>query len=208
MPRRTTLVVDDALLGGEHSRRWARAGSRPPSTRAAGGGGPAIASRTARRPARRWRRDRALGRVARRDPSGPMTLRCVDTSAWHHADQTGPWRRNGVLRSRPMSSDCATRFVGDPLLGTVGARLRPAGPRMVALHHISMDESTFERARDVQQRLAHAGGLHHRSVKIADSSSPRQRSCRRDRVALRRRLRPHRADHPSTEPSGWRRGSL
>ncbi len=37
-----------------------------------------------------------------------------------------------------------------------------------ALRHIVTDASTFQRALEVQRRLAHAGGLHHRSVKIAD----------------------------------------
>ena len=33
---------------------------------------------------------------------------------------------------------------------------------------IPSDASTFERALQVQRHLAHVGGLHHRSVKIAD----------------------------------------
>jgi predicted nucleic acid-binding protein len=33
---------------------------------------------------------------------------------------------------------------------------------------IATDASTFQRALDVQQRLPRIGGLHHRSVKIAD----------------------------------------
>ncbi len=37
-----------------------------------------------------------------------------------------------------------------------------------ALHIIATTASTFARALEVQRRLAHAGGLHHRSVKIAD----------------------------------------
>jgi predicted nucleic acid-binding protein len=31
-----------------------------------------------------------------------------------------------------------------------------------------MDTQTYGRAREIQQRLAHVGGLHHRSVTIAD----------------------------------------
>lgn len=37
-----------------------------------------------------------------------------------------------------------------------------------ALRHIPTTAATFGRALEVQQRLAHVGGLHHRSVKIAD----------------------------------------
>jgi predicted nucleic acid-binding protein len=33
---------------------------------------------------------------------------------------------------------------------------------------IVMDTAGYRRAREVQQRLAHVGGLHHRSVTIAD----------------------------------------
>ena len=39
---------------------------------------------------------------------------------------------------------------------------------LTALRVIGSDASTFERALEVQRRLAHVGGLHHRSVKIAD----------------------------------------
>jgi len=39
---------------------------------------------------------------------------------------------------------------------------------LAALRAIQSDASTFERALQVQRRLAHVGGLHHRSVKIAD----------------------------------------
>jgi len=35
-------------------------------------------------------------------------------------------------------------------------------------HPIASDASTFRRALEVQRRLAHSGGLHHRSVKIPD----------------------------------------
>lgn len=37
-----------------------------------------------------------------------------------------------------------------------------------ALRSIAIDAWSFERALEVQRRLAHVGGLHHRSVKIAD----------------------------------------
>jgi predicted nucleic acid-binding protein len=37
-----------------------------------------------------------------------------------------------------------------------------------ALHVVPVDARTFERALEVQRALAHVGGLHHRSVTIAD----------------------------------------
>jgi len=39
---------------------------------------------------------------------------------------------------------------------------------LAALRAIPSDASTFQRALQIQGRLAHVGGLHHRSVKIAD----------------------------------------
>jgi predicted nucleic acid-binding protein len=97
-----------------------------------------------------------------------MTLRCADTSAWHHAtDQVvaSAWRaaldadevgmcdqvRLEILYSARSADDY------DSLSEELGA-LRP----------ISMTEATFTRALEVQRSLAHVGGLHHRSAKIAD----------------------------------------
>ena len=39
---------------------------------------------------------------------------------------------------------------------------------LLALHQLPCTGEHFERALDVQHRLAHRGGLHHRSVKIPD----------------------------------------
>ncbi|MDP9464943.1 MAG: PIN domain-containing protein, partial [Actinomycetota bacterium] len=36
------------------------------------------------------------------------------------------------------------------------------------LHQIPAGDDAFERALEVQRTLAHIGGLHHRSVKVAD----------------------------------------
>lgn len=97
-----------------------------------------------------------------------MTLRCVDTSAWHHAtadDVARGWRaaldadelglcgqvRLEILYSARSAADY------DALAAELGA-----------LIPIPITDRTFQRASEVQQRLAHVGGLHHRSVKIAD----------------------------------------
>ncbi len=92
----------------------------------------------------------------------------VDTSAWHHSADpvvASTWRaaleadrvaicdqvRLEILFSARSTDDY------DALAEELGG-----------LRTIPMDAATFRRALDVQQRLARVGGLHHRSVKIAD----------------------------------------
>ena len=97
-----------------------------------------------------------------------MTLYSGDTSAWHHSthpEVAARWRelldadelalcdqvRLEILWSARSAEDY------DSLAVELGAlRTIPAGG------------STFERALEVQRELAQVGGLHHRSVKIAD----------------------------------------
>jgi predicted nucleic acid-binding protein len=97
-----------------------------------------------------------------------MTLRCVDTSAWHraaHPTVASRWRvaleadevalcdqvRLEILYSARSSADYVS-------LAEELGHLRP----------IPSTGWMFERALEVQARLARVGGLHHRSVKIAD----------------------------------------
>lgn len=97
-----------------------------------------------------------------------MTQRCVDTSAWHHSGSPAAidaWRRHleadelaicdqvrlEILYSARSASDY------DTLADELGA-----------LHHLPSSDAVWARALDVQRRLAHKAGLHHRSVKIAD----------------------------------------
>lgn len=97
-----------------------------------------------------------------------MTLRCVDTSAWHHA--TAPavaehWER--ALRADEIGVCDQVR-----LEILYSARSAPdydrLTARLAALHPIATNEQTFWRALDVQRQLAHQHGLHHRSVSIPD----------------------------------------
>ncbi len=97
-----------------------------------------------------------------------MTLFCVDTSAWHHS--TDPkvgreWYRHlerdelGICDQVRLEILWSARSAED---------YEALVEELSALHVIATDASTLQRALEVQRRLAHVGGLHHRSVKIAD----------------------------------------
>lgn len=97
-----------------------------------------------------------------------MTLRCVDTSAWHHSGNplvAASWRAAldadevGICDQVRLEILYSARFADD----YDNLRLE-----LQALRPIVTDGATFRRALDVQHQLAHVGGLHHRSVKIAD----------------------------------------
>ncbi len=97
-----------------------------------------------------------------------MTLFCVDTSAWHHS--TNP----GVAEEWARHLERDELGIGDQVRLEILFSARSAGDyealanELSALRPIATDASTFRRALEIQRRLAHAGGLHHRSVKIAD----------------------------------------
>ena len=97
-----------------------------------------------------------------------MTLFCVDTSAWHHSTQpevADEWIRH-LERDRLGICDQVRLEI---LWSARSAEDYDALAReLSALRVIPSAASTFQRALEIQRRLAHAGGLHHRSVKIAD----------------------------------------
>ena len=97
-----------------------------------------------------------------------MKLLCVDTSAWHRA--TNPevareWTRQlerdrlGICDQVRLEVLWSARSAND---------YEELAEELSGLHVIATDASAFQRALEVQRRLAHVGGLHHRSVKIAD----------------------------------------
>ncbi len=97
-----------------------------------------------------------------------MTLRCADTSAWHHATNpvvAAAWR--AVLDADELG-------VCDQVRLEILYSARSAddydslAEELEALTPIPMTKATFARALETQKLLAHVGGLHHRSVKIAD----------------------------------------
>jgi len=97
-----------------------------------------------------------------------MTLYCVDTSAWHHSSKPSiaqEWRR--YLESDQLGVCDQVRL--EILFSAQSARdYESLAEELAALRPIVTDSSTFARALDIQRSLAHIGGLHHRSVKIAD----------------------------------------
>jgi hypothetical protein len=98
-----------------------------------------------------------------------MTRRlCVDTSAWHHS--TSPqvqaaWRdaleadRVSICDQVKLEILYSARSAGD---------YHALALELDALHHVPTSAASFTRALEVQAQLARVGGLHHRSVKIAD----------------------------------------
>jgi len=97
-----------------------------------------------------------------------MTLFCVDTSAWHHSTDprvASAWRRH--LDADELGLCDQVRL--EILYSAKSAKDYDAlAQELSGLLSIPTGASTFERALEVQQRLARVGGLHHRSVKIAD----------------------------------------
>jgi len=97
-----------------------------------------------------------------------MTFYCVDTSAWHHSTDPAVaevWRRH--LEADELGACDQVRL--EILWSARSARDYDAlAEELGALRTIETGGSTFDRALEVQRDLAHAGGLHHRSVKIAD----------------------------------------
>ena len=97
-----------------------------------------------------------------------MTLLCADTSAWHHSADPRVaelWRWH-LDRDQVGLCDQVRLEI---LWSARSARdYDELAKELAALRTIETGASTFERALEVQRRLARAGGLHHRSVKIAD----------------------------------------
>ena len=96
------------------------------------------------------------------------SLLLADTSAWHHS--TSPsladrWRRHleedRIATTPPVLLEVlySARSARDYEL-TAG--------RLGALRHLPCGSQAWERAIDVQCRLAHKGALHHRSVRTPD----------------------------------------
>ena len=99
---------------------------------------------------------------------GPVTVYLADTSAWHRSQL-------------PAIAQLWQSRLGEDTLGTCAqvlleilfsAQSRKDYDRLAAelkaLHQLPCGAEEFDRALDVQRRLAARGALHHRSVKIAD----------------------------------------
>lgn len=93
---------------------------------------------------------------------------CIDTSAWHRKDQVS------VAEALIARLDADEISMCDQVRLEVLYSARSAtdydaiADELSALHPVPCDGKTFKRALEIQQALAHAAGLHHRSVTIAD----------------------------------------
>lgn len=97
-----------------------------------------------------------------------MTRFCVDTSAWHRSiapQVAAVWRRHLEADELVLCDQVRLEI----LYSARSARdYDDLAQELAGMSTIPTDVSTFERALEVQRLLAHVGGLHHRSVKIAD----------------------------------------
>jgi predicted nucleic acid-binding protein len=97
-----------------------------------------------------------------------MSLFCVDTSAWHHSarpEVAAEWRRLLELDRLGLCAQVRLEILWSARSARDYGEL---AEELDGLRPIPLDDSTFARALEVQARLAERGGLHHRSVKIAD----------------------------------------
>lgn len=97
-----------------------------------------------------------------------MTLRCVDTSAWHRA----PHPLVEPLWSAALARDeiglCDQVRLEILYSARSAADYERLGMRLCGLQSVPMGPGAYARALEVQRALSRVGGLHHRSVKIAD----------------------------------------
>ncbi len=97
-----------------------------------------------------------------------MTLYLADTSAWHRATHSGV----AAAWERRLNDDTLATCAQIRLEILFSARNLKAYEQLAtelqALHELPCGASEFQRALEVQHKLAQQGGLHHRSVKIAD----------------------------------------
>jgi predicted nucleic acid-binding protein len=92
----------------------------------------------------------------------------VDTSAWHRAGAPPVLRRWGELLVQNAIVICDQVALEILYSARNSSDYDAITAELEGLRHVEMGATVFRRARDVQQRLAHVGCLHHRSVTIAD----------------------------------------
>ena len=99
---------------------------------------------------------------------GEVTVYLADTSAWHrsrHQAITRLWEARLGEDSLGTCAQVRLEILYSALSPKDYDRL---AAELEALHQLPCGSDEFERALDIQQRLARRGALHHRSVKIAD----------------------------------------
>lgn len=97
-----------------------------------------------------------------------MTLFCADTSAWHRAARPEVANRWLAALSANQVGICDQARVEILYSAKSATDYDALADELDGLARIPIDGETFARAYQVQRELAHVGGLHHRSVKIAD----------------------------------------
>jgi predicted nucleic acid-binding protein len=97
-----------------------------------------------------------------------MTLYCVDTSAWHHAARPQVANQWLTALSADQVGICDQVRLEILYSARSAADYDTLADELDGLTRIPIDTETYTRAYQVQRELAHVGGLHHRSVKIAD----------------------------------------
>ena len=97
-----------------------------------------------------------------------MTRYLVDTSAWHRVDNPVVAARWRTLLASDEVGICDQVALEVLYSARNAADYDRTKSNLAGLIPVPMTADTFNRALAVQQRLAHIGGLHHRSVTIAD----------------------------------------
>lgn len=99
---------------------------------------------------------------------GKVTVYLADTSAWHRSHNPEVAR----LWQTRLGEDCLGTCAQVRLEILYSSQSKKDYDRLaaelMALHQLPCGSEEFERALDVQKRLAARAALHHRSVKIAD----------------------------------------
>lgn len=95
-------------------------------------------------------------------------LRLADTSAWHVARKPAVARPWGEALTEALIVVCPPVELELLYSSRSASDYDNIALELTALPHVPCGEESFTRALEVQRRLAHVGGLHHRSVKIPD----------------------------------------
>ncbi len=97
-----------------------------------------------------------------------MTRLCVDTSAWHRAEHHLVASEWIAKLDADLISICDQVRLEILYSAQNAANYELLLEELSSLHSVPTGPSVMTRAIEVQRRLAHIGGRHHRSVKIAD----------------------------------------
>lgn len=97
-----------------------------------------------------------------------LGLRLADTSAWHAARHASVASRWEDALADDLVAVCAQMELEALFSARSASDYEDLAQELGVLPHVPCGEAAFARALEVQRLLARRGGLHHRSVKIAD----------------------------------------